>query len=145
MFTFTRLLAASAAALLLSLTAQAQPLDSQPGKPAPASRQQTAPAKGQPLAMATVRAAEPAAAAAPETVVLRGVVLRADGQPLPGAGVYVAGLAKQLVVTDEQGAFALPVPTGRQVAVLADYFGLGSTRVSVSLPLAQPLRITVGN
>lgn len=146
MFTSTRFLVAFATSVLLSLTALAQPMLKGPApRSVAASRQQTAPARGSSLALASARTAEPTSTEAPETVVLTGVVLRANGQPLPGAGVYLAGAAKQVVVTDEHGAFSLPIPNGRPVAVQAEYFGLGSTRVNLSAPLAQPLRITIGN
>lgn len=147
MRTSFRFFAALAASALLSVAALAQPVRSNPPAKRPAAgQQQTAPTKTQPLALASARPAELAAPAeAPETIVLTGVVLRADGQPLPGAGVYVAGAAKQVVVTDEHGAFSLSVPGGRTVALQADYFGLGSTRVSVALPVSKPLRLTIGN
>lgn len=150
MLTATRFLAATATTMLLALPLLAQPVTGLgPVTPRPiAGHQQTAPTKAAPsLALASARVADSSShtAEAPQTVVLTGMVVRADGRPLPGAGVYIVGLAKQVVVTDERGAFALPIPVGQSVAVLAEYFGLGSTRISVAQPLAQPLRITIGN
>lgn len=99
-----------------------------------------------PLA-STVSIAAPAAAtdayAAPQTVTLTGVVVLANGQPCPGASVYMTGAARQLVVTDARGAFALPVPVGNSLAINAEYFGVGSTRVALDKPSTEPMRIII--
>lgn len=86
----------------------------------------------------------PATVDSPQTVQLKGVVLAPDGRPCAGASVYPAGAPRQLVVTDAQGAFSLPVPAGAPVSVRVDYFGEGSSRVEVPAPGAEPLRITLG-
>lgn len=82
--------------------------------------------------------------AAPQTVVLTGVVLLADGRPCPGASVFMASAPRQLVVADAHGEFSLPVPAGGPVAIKADYFGVGSTRLALDQPSGQPLRLTLG-
>lgn len=99
-----------------------------------------------PAASPPVAAAAPAATqlAAPATVQLKGIVLAPDGRPCAGASVYPAGAPRQLVVTDAQGAFALPVPAGAAVALRVEYFGEGSSRVEVPAPGTEPLRITLG-
>ncbi|WP_223648986.1 carboxypeptidase-like regulatory domain-containing protein [Hymenobacter psoromatis] len=84
-------------------------------------------------------------AAAPQLIQLRGVVLNPDGRPCAGASVFPAGAPRQLVVTDAQGSFVLPVPAGTALALQVEYFGVGSSRVAVSTPSAEPLRITLGN
>ncbi|GAB3638188.1 hypothetical protein GCM10027422_37780 [Hymenobacter arcticus] len=85
-----------------------------------------------------------AAPAAPQVLKLKGIVLNADGQPCPGASVYPAGAPRQLVVTDANGAFALPVPMGGPVSLRVEYFGVGSSRVEVAAPSTDVLRITLG-
>ena len=82
--------------------------------------------------------------AALQTVRLRGVVLTPDGRPCAGASVYPAGMVRQLVVTDAKGAFVLPVPAGTALALQVEYFGVGSSRVAIETPSAEPLRITLG-
>ena len=89
-------------------------------------------------------AAQLAAPAASATVQLKGIVLAPDGRPCAGASVYPAGAPRQLVVTDAQGVFILPVPAGAAVALRVEYFGEGSSRVEVPAPGAEPLRITLG-
>jgi len=94
---------------------------------------------------ATALAAErPAAIEEPQTVQLKGIVLNTDGRPCAGASVYPVGAPRQLVVTDAQGAFSLPVPAGVPVAVRAEYFGEGSSRVEVPSPGTEVLRIKLG-
>ncbi|WP_198173031.1 carboxypeptidase-like regulatory domain-containing protein [Hymenobacter ginkgonis] len=83
-------------------------------------------------------------ATASQTVTLRGIVSMPTGQPQPGASVYVAGAARQLVVTDAQGAFALPVPAGAAVSLRIEYFGEGISRMEVPTPTAKVLHITLG-
>ncbi|MEJ7664856.1 MAG: carboxypeptidase-like regulatory domain-containing protein [Hymenobacter sp.] len=75
---------------------------------------------------------------------LRGVVLNPDGLPCAGASVYPAGMARQLVVTDAQGAFTLPVPAGAALSLQVEYFGVGSSRVALDAPSTEPLRIILG-
>jgi len=143
----------AAAALLLALpllvsTATAAPsADTRPlakrhtaaaAKPKPMS----APAVAQPVAMPA--ATLPAAIEEPQTVQLKGIVLNTDGRPCAGASVYPAGAPRQLVITDAQGAFSLPVPAGAPVAVRAEYFGEGSSRVEVPSPGTEILRIKLG-
>lgn len=82
--------------------------------------------------------------AAPQVVQLRGVVLNPDGRPCAGASVYPAGLPRQLVVTDAKGAFVLPVPAGVALSLQVEYFGVGSSRVAVAAPSAEPLHIVLG-
>ncbi|RZL14436.1 MAG: hypothetical protein EOO62_05465 [Hymenobacter sp.] len=81
---------------------------------------------------------------APQVMKLKGIVLNTDGQPCPGASVYPAGAPRQLVVTDANGAFALPVPVGEAVSLRVEYFGVGSSRVEVATPSAEVLHITLG-
>lgn len=80
----------------------------------------------------------------PQTVQLKGIVLNADGRPCAGASVYPAGAPRQLVVTDAQGTFSLPVPAGAPLAVRVEYFGEGSSRVEVASPGTEVLRIKLG-
>lgn len=97
-----------------------------------------------PLASAApVATAAVEAPTGPQTVTLTGVVLLANGQPCAGASVYMTGAARQVVITDARGAFALPVPAGNALAINAEYFGVGSTRVALDKPSTQPLRITI--
>lgn len=144
--TFLRLCIASAAFML---TLPAAATSHEPASKAPGKGKQT-------IAGTTVASTKPSsvslASAAPlattettasTTVTLTGVVLLANGQPCPGASVYMTGAARQVVVTDSRGAFALPVPAGSPLAVNAEYFGVGSTRVALDKPSAQPLRITL--
>lgn len=91
-----------------------------------------------------VAAALPASPAAPQTVQLKGIVLAADGRPCAGASVYPAGAPRQLVVTDAQGAFALPVPAGGAVSLRVEYFGEGNSRVEVPSPGTALVRVTLG-
>jgi hypothetical protein len=97
---------------------------------------------------ATVQAAAPSEAiagpTAPQTIQVTGIVLAPDGRPCAGASVYPAGAPRQLVVTDAQGAFTLPVPAGTAVSLRVEYFGEGSSRVDVPTPGSAPLRITLG-
>ncbi|QKG51802.1 carboxypeptidase-like regulatory domain-containing protein [Hymenobacter sp. BRD67] len=96
--------------------------------------------------LATPAAAPPVAEAlAPQTVQLKGIVLKADGQPCAGASVYPAGAPRQLVVTDAKGTFTLPVPASMPVSLRVEYFGEGSSRVEVPAKAAtEPLHITLG-
>jgi hypothetical protein len=71
-------------------------------------------------------------------------VLPPDSRPCAGASVYPAGAPRQLVVTDAQGAFTLPVPAGGSVSLRVEYFGEGSSRVEVPAPGTEPLLITLG-
>ena len=97
------------------------------------------PALKQPAAAVAV-----AVAAAPQVMMLRGIVLMASGQPRSGASVSVVGAPRQIVVTDAQGAFALPVPAGAAVSLRVEYFGEGTSRVEVPMPTASVLHITLG-
>ena len=112
------------------------------GKPQSVPAQHVAAAS--PLVAPATPAAQLAASAAPATVQLKGIVLAPNGRPCAGASVYPAGAPRQLVVTDAQGAFALPVPAGAAVALRVEYFGEGSSRVEVPAPGSEPLRITLG-
>jgi hypothetical protein len=109
-----------------------------------ATRFQTAPTTTL-LAVAPTAAAQPAATpTAPQVMKLKGIVLNADGRPCPGASVYPAGAPRQLVITDANGAFVLPVPASEAVSLRVEYFGIGSSRVEVAAPSAEVLRITLG-
>lgn len=112
----------------------------------PAGKPKSVPAAQHVVAASPLAApAAPAAQlAAPATVQLKGIVLAPNGRPCAGASVYPAGAPRQLVVTDAQGAFALPVPAGAAVALRVEYFGEGSSRVEVPAPGTEPLRITLG-
>lgn len=103
-----------------------------------------APVAAAPEASAPVAALDTMDTAAPQTVQVKGIVLAPDGQPCAGASVYPAGAPRQLVVTDAQGAFTLPVSATGPVSLRIDYFGEGSSRVEVPTPGAEPLRITLG-
>jgi hypothetical protein len=128
-------------------TARRAPLAASKPKAAPTD---TAKRVAAPAASPLVATAAPAASAqlaspaAPATVQLKGIVLAPDGRPCAGASVYPAGAPRQLVVTDAQGAFTLPVPAGAAVALRVEYFGEGSSRVEVPAPGTEPLRITLG-
>jgi hypothetical protein len=146
-------------ALLLAGTALAAPATD---KHPVAKRQPATASKGKPASPATASAKQTAAPAAarvtapspselattpapsPQTVQLKGTVLAPDGRPCAGASVYPAGAPRQLVVTDAQGAFTLPVPAGAAVALRVEYFGEGSSRIDVPVPSTEPLRITLG-
>lgn len=86
----------------------------------------------------------PAVPAAPQTVLIKGIVLAPDGRPCAGASVYPAGAPRQLVVTDAQGAFTLPVPAGGAASLRVEYFGEGSSRVEVPAPGTALVRVTLG-
>lgn len=147
----TRLrLCIASAAFMLSLPSVAA--HHEPTTKAPAGKTQTVVgrtvATTKPVSSPLASAAPFTAATAetptgPQTVTLTGVVLRADGQPCAGASVYMSGAARQVVVTDSRGAFALPVPAGNPLALNAEYFGVGSTRVALDKPSTQPLLITI--
>jgi hypothetical protein len=81
---------------------------------------------------------------APQAKHLVGVVLKSDGQPLPGASIYPAGAPRQLVVTDAQGRFDLLVAMDSAVILRVEYFGEGSSRVEVPASQVAPLKITLG-
>lgn len=91
-----------------------------------------------------VVAAMPANPATPQVIQIKGIVLAADGRPRAGASVYPAGAPRQLVVTDAQGAFTLPVPAGGAASLRVEYFGEGSSRVEVPAPGTTLVRITLG-
>lgn len=114
----------------------------------PATKKKQVRPLGSSLALTTLKqpAAGPSGAVptATQTVLLRGVVLLPTGLPQPGASVYMAGAPHQLVVTDAQGAFALPVPAGTAVSLRIEYFGEGTSRVEIPTPTAKVLRITLG-
>ena len=99
---------------------------------------------GKPVALVAVATATPAAPADPQLVQLRGLVVNPDGRPCAGASVYPAGAPRQLVVTDAQGAFALPVPAGGAVSLRVEYFGEGSSRVEVPTPGTGLVRVVLG-
>lgn len=71
-------------------------------------------------------------------------MLTPEGRPCAGASVYPAGAPRQLVVTDAQGAFELPVPAGAAVSLRVEYFGEGSSRVEVPAPGTSLVRVTLG-
>jgi hypothetical protein len=81
---------------------------------------------------------------APQAKHLVGVVLKSDGQPLPGASIYSTGAPRQVVVTDAQGRFDLPVTMDSAVVLRVEYFGEGSSRVEVPASQVAPLKITLG-
>jgi len=148
--------------LLLAGPAQAAARRTKPDNHSAAKRSQTVakatccdtppptkkPALSKAPAATAVAVATPAALAAlpaaPQTVQVKGIVLNPDGRPCAGASVYPAGAPRQLVVTNAQGAFTLPVPAGAAVSLRVEYFGEGTSRVDVPAPGAEPLRITLG-
>lgn len=97
-----------------------------------------------PIGAAPADTTTAAAPALPQVVRLNGLVLNPDGRPCAGASVFPAGAPRQLVVTDAQGAFELPVAAGAALSLQVEYFGVGSSRVLVAKPSAKPLRITLG-
>jgi hypothetical protein len=100
-----------------------------------------------PLAPPTAPVAPSASApspSAPQLTQVRGIVLTPEGRPCAGASVYPAGAPRQLVVTDAQGAFELPVPAGAAVSLRVEYFGEGSSRVEVPAPGTSLVRVTLG-
>lgn len=97
-----------------------------------------------PPATLPLAAALPASPALPQTIQVRGIVLASDGRPCAGASVYPAGAPRQVVVTDAQGAFALPVPAGAAASLRVEYFGEGSSRVEVPTPGTELVRVTLG-
>ncbi|MDO7884052.1 carboxypeptidase regulatory-like domain-containing protein [Hymenobacter cheonanensis] len=142
-----RLLISSAAAAPTTDThpplAKRQPVAATKPKttlPATGGKQTASPAP----AAAPVASVLVAAPEAPQTVQLKGIVLAPNGQPCAGASVYPAGAPRQLVVTDAQGAFTLPVPASGPLSLRVEYFGEGSSRVEVLSPGSGPLRITLG-
>lgn len=142
-FSLVLRLSLASAAFMLSLPSMA--IGHEPSVKAPAKRVSAArPAVKAPVAVVAAPSAAPAAPTAPQTVVLTGVVLLANGQPCPGAGVFLATAPRQLVVANARGEFSLPVPADGPVAIRADYFGVGSTRVALDQPSGQPLRLTLG-
>lgn len=167
-FTITRTckIALAALPLLLAGSAQAASYSDKPAKrlhapaaakvayrattptPAPVAKKtatsKTAPTTPLLALVAAPTAALPATPAAVETVEVRGLVFNTDGRPCAGASVYPAGSPRQLVVTDAQGAFVLPVPAGAAVSLRVEYFGEGSSRVEVPTPSIEPVRITLG-
>jgi len=114
------------------------------GPTAPAAPRQVAPAAGATAPAGPTASVLAAAPAAPQVVQLKGIVLNPDGRPCAGASVYAARAPRQLVVTDAQGAFALPVPAGSALSLRVEYFGEGSSRVEVPVPGAELLHITLG-
>lgn len=100
----------------------------------------------------TVLALLAAPAAAAQSPTLRGVVRAQSGAPLGGALVQVA--AATSVTTDPQGRFALPVPAGRRLTLVASHTGFvpetlmvaalepGHDR-SIAITLAPLARLTV--
>lgn len=108
-------------------------------------------AAGGPGAPAPAAAAKPVGGLAFDSLttaahptLLKGTVVLRTGQPCAGASVYVAGAPRQLVVTNAQGAFTIPTSAGAAIVLYIDYFGEGTSRVKVSLPATEPLRITLG-
>jgi hypothetical protein len=150
--TFSTCLRLCIASAAFMLTLPAAATSHQPAK-GPSKGKQTVAgttvAANKPVSMPLASAAPMAAPAtadayvAPQTITLTGVVVLANGQPCPGASVYMTGAARQLVVTDAHGAFALPVPAGNSLAINAEYFGVGSTRVALDKPSTEPMRITI--
>lgn len=138
--------------LLISTATAAPAADTHPlakrqtvTKPKPTSAPVTTAAQPVATPVATLATTgQPAVSKEPQTVQLKGIVLNADGRPCAGASVYPAGAPRQLVVTDAQGAFSLPVPAGAPLAVRVEYFGEGSSRVEVASPGTEVLRIKLG-
>ena len=151
--TFRSIVGLLALPLLVSTAAAAPTTDTHPlaKRTTTATKLKPTPAPvaavAQPVAIpATALAATglPTSIEEPQTVQLKGIVLYTDGRPCAGASVYPAGAPRQLVITDAQGAFSLAVPAGAPVAVRAEYFGEGSSRVEVSAPGTEVLRIKLG-
>lgn len=139
---------AAALFLALPLLAGAAPASEDPpaAKAARPGKKTESPAvqTSQPATLVAVATSVPASPAAPQLTQLRGIVLNPDGRPCAGASVYPAGAPRQLVVTDAQGAFALPVPAGAAVSLRVEYFGEGSSRVEVPTPGTALVRVTLG-
>lgn len=139
---------AAALFLALPLLAGAAPASEDPpaAKAARPGKKTESPAvqTSQPATLVAVATTVPASPAASQLIQLRGIVLNPDGRPCAGASVYPAGAPRQLVVTDAQGAFALPVPAGAAVSLRVEYFGEGSSRVEVPTPGTDLVRVTLG-
>jgi hypothetical protein len=82
--------------------------------------------------------------AEPKLVYLTGVVLNPDGRPCPGVCVFPTTNTHQITVTDAQGNFQLQVPAQKALSLQADFFGLGSSRVTIDGNTPQPVRIVLG-
>ncbi len=83
-------------------------------------------------------------AAVPKLVYLTGVVLNPNGRPCPGVCVFPTTNTHQVTVTDAQGNFQLQVPAQTALSLQADFFGLGSSRVTIDSHTPQPVRIVLG-
>lgn len=112
-------------------------------RPAPGKKIAAGPATPT-TAPADLPAAPASNFAASQFTQVRGIVLTPEGRPCAGASVYPAGAPRQLVVTDAQGAFELPVPAGAAVSLRVEYFGEGSSRVEVPAPGTSLVRVTLG-
>ena len=147
---FAKFRCAAALFLVLPLVAGAIALptteDPPVTKAARLAKKGTAPAvqTSQPVALVATPSTAPTSPATPQVVQLKGIVLAPDGRPCAGASVYPAGAPRQLVVTDAQGAFALPVPAGAAVSLRVEYFGEGSSRVEVPTPGSGLVRVVLG-
>jgi hypothetical protein len=129
--------------LLLAGQAVAAPAtDNRPAAAKNTAAPTTQPSK--PAALPVAAVAVPTTPEAPQTVQIKGIVLHPDGRPCAGASVYPAGSPRQLVVTNAQGAFTLPVPAGGAASLRVEYFGEGSSRVEVPAPGTELVRITLG-
>lgn len=74
---------------------------------------------------------------------LSGTVQDSEKTALPGALVYLNGTDFR-TITDEEGTFALDVPEGNYI-LMVSYIGMKPYRTEISIPLSNPLTITLQN
>jgi len=94
------------------------------------------------LAVALLGAHPLAGAAQQQTGSIRGRVLSEEGEPLPGARLWVDGTTRG-TLSDEAGAFRIAdVPAGQRVLV-AEYLGRRTARLPLSITPGGPTDVTV--
>ena len=106
----------------------------------PASVRKPAVARQKPEAAVPAAAVAPPVAV-PPLVTVRGVVLGPNHLALPGATVFVAGQPSQMVVTNQDGEFALQLPQAAQLVVA--YSGLADCRLPVPAHDSNTLFVTL--
>jgi hypothetical protein len=113
--------------------------------PAPAPARKPVAVAPRPAAAAPVAATAPQPAEAPRTVSVSGTILAPNGQPCPGVSVFPTFNPRLIAVTDAKGTFSLQLPAPAGVFQLqADYFGVGSSRVTVDSQHLQAINMVLG-
>jgi hypothetical protein len=92
----------------------------------------------------TLHAQVEAAAPADTAVQVAGTVVDARGRPVPGVNVFLRE-SLEGAVTDSAGRFSFPTTTRGAGVLLVRKIGLTAPELSVNLPLAEPLRVTMGS